>query len=119
MDDEAEFSFDVFESMEEAMEEMQTLMGKQHADRANHIDAIYSMIDALDEGQLEAFHRLVNEIASRDDGQVYAAEWAGYARGLRYTRFGVNPNPWAPTVSVDDLQGLLTNDEQENKGEEE
>ena len=102
-----------YEEYETNMEEIQKQYAMAQGHQIEMLDMQYNLVHTLDLDQIRAFMRIMAEIANikPNTGQSLAAAWEGYARAIRYTKFGVNPNPMVPKVS-DDLgdEGSPLND---------
>ena len=139
MDDMNQFFGQLFGDPVKIQEEYNKAQGA----KIEEIDNQYAFIDSLDEEQLEEFLRTMTAIASsefatkvdsfdKDQLQQFAtlvlgllgytqelqrmvaASWAGYARAMRYMKFGTNPNPLVPKVSDEEFEELTSPEEDES-----
>lgn len=100
--------FDFSEQMKQLTAKMQTQQAKKQADLLEAVDKQYALFDELSKDQLEALSVIFAGMASVDRGttKMLAGYWNGYIRAQLAAKHGVNPNPYATSVSDEDLAAL-------------
>lgn len=98
-----EFEFDDEDMPEEVkamMETAQSDYAKAYGAQILAVDLLYDFVNGLDESQLAAFLKLMQSCAQDDHQPTF---WAGYVRAIRFMKFGINPNPYAPKFNEEDI----------------
>ncbi len=132
-----------FSQMFQPTEEEKAAWAKAQGAKIEEIDNQYAFVDSLNEDQLEEFLKTMTAIASQEFAtkvgtfteaqlrefstltlgllsstqelqRMICASWAGYARSMRYTKFGTNPNPLVPKVRDEEFEELASPQEDES-----
>ena len=103
-DDEYEYEYFDEENLPVEVQEMladaASHEAKQYGAAIEAVDELYEFVNRLNEKDTDAFLKIMQGCSQAPEQPVF---WCGYARAIRFSKFGTNPNPYAPEIDTTKL----------------